>query len=97
MAITSRALAFVSRWFDPATVARVFEPLIADWQREWIDAPKAERLIVHSRGMLSFFIAAMVSTPGIIRARAPKALTDQLVRRIVIATGLYTQRRCWCR
>ncbi len=34
MALASRALAFASRWFDPATVSSVFEPLIADWQRE---------------------------------------------------------------
>jgi len=30
----SRALTFASRWFDAATVARVFEPLVADWQRQ---------------------------------------------------------------
>ena len=36
MAITSRALAFASRWFDPQTVECVFHPLVADWQREWM-------------------------------------------------------------
>ena len=35
MRLTTRALAFASRWFDEATVHRTFEPLIADWQREW--------------------------------------------------------------
>ena len=43
MAITNRALAFASRWFDEATVRRTFEPLIADWQREWHDASGARR------------------------------------------------------
>ncbi len=28
-------------WFDEATVTHVFEPLIADWQREWADARTA--------------------------------------------------------
>ena len=43
MATTNRALAFVSRWFDEATVRRTFEPLIADWQREWQDASPPRR------------------------------------------------------
>ncbi|MDP1569947.1 MAG: hypothetical protein Q8L86_08080 [Vicinamibacterales bacterium] len=28
-------------WFDEGTATRVFEPLIADWQREWADARTA--------------------------------------------------------
>ena len=51
MALTTRALAFVSRWFDEATVRRTFEPLIADWQREWQDAPPARRRWVSLRGL----------------------------------------------
>ena len=46
MAITNRALAFVSRWFDEGTVRRVFEPLIADWQRQWLDAPSSRRGLI---------------------------------------------------
>ena len=38
MALTNRALAFASRWFDETSVRRAFAPLIADWQREWQDA-----------------------------------------------------------
>lgn len=88
MAITSRALAFASRWFDPQTVARVFHPLVADWQREWIEAPRSRRLIVHLKGFLSFCLAIVVSSPVMLRTRAPKSLTDQVARRIAIATGL---------
>jgi len=90
MAITSRALAFASRWFEPQTVARVFNPLVADWQREWADAPKSRRLIVHIRGILSLCIAIIVCTPAIFHARAPKALTDLIARRMAIATALGT-------
>ena len=90
MAITSRALAFASRWFDPQTVARVFNPLVADWQREWIEAPRPRRLIVHVMGFLSFCLAIVVSTPAMLRTRAPKSLTDQVARRIAVATGLGT-------
>jgi hypothetical protein len=43
MAIISRALLFAQRWFDAATVQRVFEPLIADRQREWQDASPSRR------------------------------------------------------
>src|SRR5262249_31946709 len=39
MAATTRAIALASRWFDEQTYRRTFEPLIADWQREWQDAP----------------------------------------------------------
>ena len=88
MAITSRALAFASRWFDPQTVARVFDPLVADWQREWIDAPRSRRSIVHVKGLVSFCVAIVVSSPVMLRTRVPKSLTDQVARRIAIATGL---------
>jgi hypothetical protein len=39
MPLTHRALEFASRWFDESTVRSTFEPLTADWQREWQDAP----------------------------------------------------------
>ena len=71
MALTNRALAFVSRWFDAATVRRTFEPLIADWQREWQDAPPAQRWLVSLRGMRAFVLAVMVSSPQIILTSAP--------------------------
>jgi len=38
MPLTQRALVFASRWFDGTTVRNTFEPLIADWQREWTRA-----------------------------------------------------------
>lgn len=95
MAITSRALAFASRWFDRQTVARVFDPLVADWQREWIDAPHATRWIVHVKGVIAFCVAAMISTPAFVRVRAPKALTDQIARRVAIGATIGTVIVMW--
>jgi hypothetical protein len=86
----SRALAFASRWFPPATVSTVFEPLIADWQREWRDAPRAQRLAIQFKGVFAFGLASVVSTPAIARVRAPKSLTDQVARRIAWASFLGT-------
>lgn len=37
----TRLLGLARAWFDEATVANVFEPLVADWQREWADAQTA--------------------------------------------------------
>jgi hypothetical protein len=90
MAITSRALAFASRWFDTQTVARVFDPLVADWQREWIDAPRSQRPVVHLKGLLGFCIAIIVSTPVMLQMRAPQRLTDRIARRIAIGAAIGT-------
>ncbi|HYE89246.1 MAG TPA: hypothetical protein VEA16_23000, partial [Vicinamibacterales bacterium] len=60
------ALAFASRWFDPATVQRTFEPLIADWQQEWHAAPAAKRPWIRCRGLRAFVIATLVSSPRIL-------------------------------
>jgi len=92
MAITSRALAFASRWFDEATVRRVFEPLIADWQREWQDAPLGRRIRVSMRGLLAFVLAVIVSSPRIVLTRAPREVTRlvavRMAKFMAIATAI---------
>jgi hypothetical protein len=35
---TQMLLRWLQRIFGPSTTSSVFEPLIADWQREWTDA-----------------------------------------------------------
>lgn len=90
MALTSRALAFASRWFDPATVSRTFEPLIADWQREWLDAPPSRRVLVQLKGFLGFVIAIVVSSPGIVRTPVPAALSNRIATRITIVVAAAT-------
>jgi hypothetical protein len=83
MALTSRALAFVSRWFDEDTVHRTFEPLIADWQREWQDATPARRPGISIRACLAFLCAVIISTPKIALTSAPPAVTNQIAIRMV--------------
>ena len=82
MAITTRALAFASRWFDEATVRRTFEPLIADWQREWQDASRSRRARVSMRGLAAFLCAAIVSSPSCCRTHAPSAVTNRVAVRM---------------
>ena len=67
-----RLLRFVRRWFDKGTVAIVFEPLVADWQREYQAALGWRRGACLVRGY-----AALVQSIGIIgsRAVAREALT----------------------
>ncbi len=55
----TRLLEFARRWFPPSTVSSVFEPLVADWQRELRDAsqaPLARRAAVVVRGLLAFTV-----------------------------------------
>jgi len=82
MAITTRALAFASRWFDEATVARVFEPLIADWQREWQDASPGRRARVSIRGLAAFICAVIVSSPSLLRTDGPSSVTNRVAVRM---------------
>ena len=82
MAFTSRALAFASRWFDPATVARIFEPLIADWQREWQSTSGRRRSLAHLRGALAFACAVFVLSPRILAAPMPASLALRLAARV---------------
>lgn len=76
------ALALASRWFAPSIVARVFEPLIADWQREWQDAPPRRRWQVSVRAFTAFCCAVVVSSPAILGESTPPAVSNRIVTRI---------------
>jgi hypothetical protein len=90
MAITSRALVFASRWFDEATVRRTFEPLIADWQREWHDAPASRRRWISLRGLGAFALAVILSSPRIARTSAPSNVTNRIATRMVGVMAILT-------
>jgi hypothetical protein len=91
MKIASRSLAFVSRWFDPAIVHGTFEPLIADWQREWSDAGAARRRLISIRWSLAFVGAVLMSSPRmLVFTPAPEGTTRRVLMRIVIFTGIVT-------
>lgn len=79
----TRALAFASRWFDPRTVNGTFDPLVADWQREWRDAPVAARAGISARGWWAFVSAVILSTPRIALTSAPATVTNQVAVRMV--------------
>ena len=90
----TRALAYVARWFDPAIVSRVFEPLVADWQREWSDASGFRRWSVTVRGLTAFICAALVSSHHVIRQRTPSSVSNRIVTRVarftLVVTALLT-------
>jgi hypothetical protein len=81
----TRLLAFASRWFEAAVVARVFEPLVADWQREWIDAAPARRAWVRARGVICFLSAITTMAPrALVLTPTPPAILRRVVARLVI-------------
>lgn len=94
MALTSRALVFASRWFDEATVRRTFEPLIADWQREWLSAPPSRRARISLRGAAAFACAVFVLSPRILLTPTPRAVAQRVLTRIalfcLIVGGLFS-------
>lgn len=59
----TRLLRFARRWFPPSTVASVFEPLVADWQRQWNDATPAERRWINTKGFAAFLTTAAMMAP----------------------------------
>jgi hypothetical protein len=66
---------------DPAAVAHVLEPLVADWQREWLTAGSAWRAIVRVRGVVAFvcsatYCCAIDTMPSDVRRRAWIALAS---------------------
>ena len=82
----TRLLAFARLWFSPTIVASVFEPLVADWQREWHDSPAPRRPWVTARGMAAFVCAAIVSSPHLLSTSAPWTVTNRMVTRIAGVT-----------
>ena len=63
----TRLIAFASRWFEPAfepaVVASVFEPLVADWQRESCEATPAHRRLIDVRARDAFAITIAMLMP----------------------------------
>jgi len=80
----TRLMHFARRWFPPSTVASVFEPLVADWQRQWSDAAPAERHRVNVKGC-----AAFVATTAIMLPRATLASASFRARPLVLAGGFW--------
>ena len=83
-----RLLALASRWLDAVTVTRVFEPLIADWQREWLDASPSHRSWIRVRGTLALIIAAMALAPrALLLTPTPRSVARRALSRSIIFTS----------
>jgi hypothetical protein len=68
-------LAVARRWFDRDTNASVFEPLIADWQYEWLQSgDAASRRRARRRGAFAFWRTTIRCMPRLIAAGAPREL-----------------------
>lgn len=80
--IAPRALAFASLWFDDTTVHRVFEPLIADWDRECAEATREKKWLALARGGGSFALTCVMLAP---RAFVLAQLPAETNRRVLIA------------
>lgn len=86
MAPGTRALAFAARWFDASTVSGVFEPLIADWQREWQDAAGFARVGVQIRGGSALLLPMIAASPQILLAPWPAGTLRRIITRVTVWT-----------
>jgi hypothetical protein len=83
----TRLLSFARLWFPPSTVSSVFEPLVADWQREWVDASPSRRPWIAMRGAGAFTRAALACSPGVLFTPPPAAMTRRVLARLIILTA----------
>ncbi|MEO8680375.1 MAG: hypothetical protein ABI665_15090 [Vicinamibacterales bacterium] len=85
----TRLLAFASLWFDEGTLTTVFEPLVADWQREWLDAKPSHRSLVSMRGLAAFLSTLVALSPRILLSPPPASLVIRVATRVgVLAFAL---------
>ena len=75
---------FARRWFPPSTVSSVFEPLVADWQRQWHDATPAQRRWINVEGFAAFATTTVMMTPRLTFASA-----SFRARPLVVAGGFW--------
>lgn len=66
---------FARAWFDDVSVTRVFEPLVADWQRECSAVSGARHAWCRVRGYGYFVIAVLLTLPRQVQQRLPERVT----------------------
>jgi hypothetical protein len=69
-----RFLVLAQHWFDEHTVTHVFEPLLADWQRECAEHRGPARLFCRLRGSLAFLATFALVLSTSLRRPAPTGL-----------------------
>ena len=85
-----RFLVLAQHWFDDYTVTHVFEPLLADWQRECAEQRGSERLFCRLRGSLALLttFALMLSTS--VRRPSPSGLARSAWSAMIAFTAVGT-------
>lgn len=82
---TDTVLRFLRRWFDERTVTGVFEPLLADHQREWLEAPASARLWIAMRTAAVLLISIVRLTPRtLLLTPTPPSTTRRIIARMII-------------
>ena len=85
---TDALLRFARRWFDERTVSSVFEPLLADHQRVWLDAAPAERTRITFRTAAALVAAMLLTAPrAIALAPMPESTARRALSRMIIFTA----------
>ena len=84
----TRLLAIARAWCTPATVSSVFEPLVADWQREWLAAPRPSRPMVRARGAAAFIVTALCLAPQIAWTPLPGPLSRRVGTRLLLMAAV---------
>ena len=88
---TDVLLRFVRRWFDERTVTNTFEPLLADHQREWLDAPPASRVRIAMRTATAFLIALLTMAPrALLLTPTPAPMTRRILARMIVFVIAYS-------
>jgi hypothetical protein len=80
-------------WFEAETVATVFEPFIADWQRDCLDNPNARRVICQLRAYAAFARMFLVALPVQVRRSVPLrvAVTGWIAAEVFVVLGIVAQ------
>src|SRR5688572_29617434 len=88
---TDALLRLVRLWFDERTVTGVFEPLLADHQREWLDAPPAARLWMAVRTAAVLIISMVKLAPrALVLTPTPPSITRRIIARMIIFVSVVT-------
>ncbi|MDP2054275.1 MAG: hypothetical protein Q8L75_11610 [Acidobacteriota bacterium] len=67
----------------------MFEPLVADWQRQWSEATPVQRRWIDGKGRAAFLVTAVMMTPRL--ATAPTAVHP---RPLTVAIGFWLVTSC---
>lgn len=94
----TRSLAVARLLVNPVAVTQVLEPLVADWQREWLaSGTSMRRAMIRVRGCVAFVCAsayccAMDPMPGDVRRRAWIILSTFVALGTFVPAVLWTVR-----